>query len=87
MVTALFEGPTRSASSSSLTSLLLRLVVPSFDGAVDVAEVEGEGDGGAGEGVVLRFGRGMLLKVSPMHRFANVDFVRKKRSNRKILVV
>ena len=54
-----------------------------------MAEVEedGEGEGGAGEGVALRFGRGMLLKVSPMHRFTNVDFVRKKRSNRKILVV
>ena len=49
-------------------------------------EVEGEGEGGAGEGVVLRFGRGML-KVSPIHRFANVDFVRKKSSNRIILVV
>ena len=54
-----------------------------------MAEVEedGEGEGGAGEGVALRFGRGMLLKVSPMHRFTNVNFVRKKRSNRKILVV
>ena len=83
-MTAFFEGPARSVSSS-LTSLFARL----FDGAVDEAEVEveGEGEGGAGEAVALRFGRGMLLKVSPIHRFANVDFVRKKRRNRKILVV
>ena len=82
-MTAFFEGPARSVSSS-LTSLFARL----FGGAVDEAEVEeGEGEGGAGEAVALRFGRGMLLKVSPIHRFANVDFVRKKRRNRKILVV
>ena len=41
---------------------------------------EGEGEGGTGEDVVLRFGRGML-KVSPIHRFANIDFVRTKSSN------
>ena len=58
---------------SSLTSLLFRFDF-SFD-AVDVAEVDDEGEGGAGEDVALRLGRGMvkLLNVSPIHSLVNVD--------------
>ena len=74
MLTTFLEGPSRT-ELSSLTSLLFRFDF-SFD-AVDVAEVDDEGEGGDGEDVALRLGRGMLklLNVSPIHSFVNVGKV------------
>ena len=70
---------------SSLPSLLF-LFDFSFD-AEDVVVVDEEGEGGAGEDVALRLGRGMvkLLSVSPINSYSFVNVVRKTR-NRKIKV-
>ena len=67
--------PCLAPSSLTRTSLLVLFRFDSSFDAVDVTDDDDEGEGGAGEPVALRNGRGMvrLVNVLPMHPFFDLS--------------